>query len=336
ALAGHRVELELRREAPHARRGHGQEVEEERAVVARRQRDHVAAVVVGQAAVDELEVRRLPRHAGPVVDELEVDDLGGVVDDGHSARLQCRRRAVGLAPRAPGPRHRSRRREQRRPAPGRRAPTTTGVGAALTTIAARAVRTVTCSPAAAPSSPATRAATAVTASRGSVGATNATSGTLSTTPDHDSNVPAPARQAARRVSASRLITSGATSRGGAGARAATRVGGIGSGGAEVTIAGAGGGVIVGAAGADLSDSATGSRGGAATGAGGGGARRGGATGAGGGGGVRRGGAAATAGGRSAAAPPGRALAAGTSRGTGSGWNGAGKASSPAIWLGVQP
>src|SRR5204863_104659 len=87
------------------------------------------------------------------------------------------------------------------------------------------------------------------------------------------NVPAPARQAARRVSASRLITSGATSRGGAGARAATRVGGIGSGGAEVTIAGAGGGVIVGAAGADLSDSATGSRGGAATGAGGGGSTR---------------------------------------------------------------
>src|SRR5205085_2225402 len=51
-------------------------------------------------------------------------------------------------------------------APGRRAATTTGVGAALTMIAARAVRTVTCSPAAAPSGPATRGAGGATGGEG--------------------------------------------------------------------------------------------------------------------------------------------------------------------------
>src|SRR5712691_4845619 len=84
-LSGHRVELELRREAAHGQGRDGQEVEEERAVVARRERDHVALAVTGQAPVDVLKVGRLAGHPGAVVDHLEVDDLLRVVDDRHIA-----------------------------------------------------------------------------------------------------------------------------------------------------------------------------------------------------------------------------------------------------------
>ena len=131
-------------------------------------------------------------------------------------------------------------------APGRRAATTTGVGAALTMIAARAVRTVTCSPAAAPSRPATRAATAVTASRDTAGSTNATSGVSSTVPVHASNVPAPARHAASCMSASRPTTSEVAARCGAGAALRAT---IGDGGGGVTTGGGTGAATGGAGGA---------------------------------------------------------------------------------------
>src|SRR5215510_244163 len=84
-LPRHGVELELRGETPHRRGGDRQEVEEERAVVARGQRNHVALARIGQALVDMLEVGRLPGHPWPVVHDLEVDDLLRVVDDRHVA-----------------------------------------------------------------------------------------------------------------------------------------------------------------------------------------------------------------------------------------------------------
>src|SRR5215468_5152465 len=93
-LPRHGVELELRGEAPHRRGGNGQEVEEERAVVARGQRDHVALARVGQALVDVLEVGRLPGHPRPIVHDLEVDDLLRVVDDRHVAPQAAPRRAA--------------------------------------------------------------------------------------------------------------------------------------------------------------------------------------------------------------------------------------------------
>ena len=61
----------------------GQEVEEERALRLRGQRDHLAAVVLRDLAEDPLQVRRLPAQTGTVVDDLAVDLLGHVVDVGH-------------------------------------------------------------------------------------------------------------------------------------------------------------------------------------------------------------------------------------------------------------
>src|SRR5439155_812183 len=81
--AGHRVELELGHEVSHRHRRHGQEVEEERPLVPGGERDQVAAVRVGQAAVDVLQVRRLADDARAVVDDLEADLPLRVVDDGH-------------------------------------------------------------------------------------------------------------------------------------------------------------------------------------------------------------------------------------------------------------
>src|ERR1700675_1535673 len=73
-LPGHRVELELGREAPHGQRGDGQEVEKKRPVVTGRERDHRALAPVRQALVDVLEVGGLPGQSRPVVDHLEGDD----------------------------------------------------------------------------------------------------------------------------------------------------------------------------------------------------------------------------------------------------------------------
>src|SRR5437867_3764616 len=111
-LPRHRVELELGREAAHGGGGDGEEVEEQGAIVARGQRDHVPLARVGQALVDVLEVRGLSGHPRTVVDHLEVDDLLRVVDDRHdvpqatlsraAVRSTCRRarpgRPVSLPP----------------------------------------------------------------------------------------------------------------------------------------------------------------------------------------------------------------------------------------------
>src|SRR5690349_19920759 len=77
------VELELRYEVPDRHRRDGQEVEEERAVVAGGQRHHVAPVHVGQAPVDVLKVGGLARDPGAVVHDLEADLFLRVVDDRH-------------------------------------------------------------------------------------------------------------------------------------------------------------------------------------------------------------------------------------------------------------
>jgi hypothetical protein len=64
-LARHGVELELGHEAAYGQGGHGQEVEEDGAVVAGGEGDHLALAAVGQRAVDVLQARRLPATPGP-------------------------------------------------------------------------------------------------------------------------------------------------------------------------------------------------------------------------------------------------------------------------------
>ena len=49
----------------------GQEVEEERAVLLRREHRQFAPVLLGDRLVDLLHVRRLAAEGGPVVDDLE-------------------------------------------------------------------------------------------------------------------------------------------------------------------------------------------------------------------------------------------------------------------------
>src|SRR5215467_11184983 len=104
-LARNRVELELGGETAHGGGRDGQEVEEERAVVTRGERDHVPLARLRQALVDVLEVRGFSRHSGAVVHDLEVDDLLRVVDDRHgfpqaslsraAVRSTCRRTSPG-------------------------------------------------------------------------------------------------------------------------------------------------------------------------------------------------------------------------------------------------
>src|SRR3989454_2449166 len=121
-LPRHGVELEPGLEPANRDGRHREKVEVDRAVVAGRQRDHVALVVVGQAAVDVLEVGGLPRETRPVVHDLEVDDLLRVVDDRHGSapheRAQARRRAVQLDPRQARPVDGPAADEHRRPPPG--------------------------------------------------------------------------------------------------------------------------------------------------------------------------------------------------------------------------
>src|SRR5215468_2100003 len=104
-LPRNRVELELGGETAHGGGRDGQEVEEERAVVTRGERDHVPLARLRQALVDVLEVRGFSRHPGAVVHDLEVDDLLCVVDDRHgfpqaslsraAVRSTCRRASPG-------------------------------------------------------------------------------------------------------------------------------------------------------------------------------------------------------------------------------------------------
>ena len=82
-LPGHGVELELRREAGDRAEVERQEVEEQRAVGLRRERDHLAFPVVGNLAVDVMQVRRLSRPTRSVVDDLAGDLARGVVDERH-------------------------------------------------------------------------------------------------------------------------------------------------------------------------------------------------------------------------------------------------------------
>src|SRR5215467_5588508 len=104
-LPRHRIELELGGEPAHGGGGDGQEVEEERTIVARGEGNHVPLAHDGETLVDVLEVRGLPRHSRAVVHDLEVDDLLRVVDDRHglpqaslsraAVRSTCRRASPG-------------------------------------------------------------------------------------------------------------------------------------------------------------------------------------------------------------------------------------------------
>ena len=75
--------MEARLEAADFAQRQRQEVEEERALGLRGQRDHLALRLGTGARVDELQIRGLPAEPGAVVDQLAVDFAGGVVDETH-------------------------------------------------------------------------------------------------------------------------------------------------------------------------------------------------------------------------------------------------------------
>src|SRR5690606_19389076 len=82
-LPGHSVEVEARLEAVHLAEVEGQEVEEQRALVLGSEGDHLTLRLGRHLLVDLLQVRRLARQAGPVVDDLEVDLPDREVDRAH-------------------------------------------------------------------------------------------------------------------------------------------------------------------------------------------------------------------------------------------------------------
>src|SRR4030095_10936546 len=82
-LTRNRVELEARREARDRPEVERKEVEEERAVGLRRERDHRASPVARYLVVDVMQIARLPRPSGAVIDDLAGDLARGVVDEGH-------------------------------------------------------------------------------------------------------------------------------------------------------------------------------------------------------------------------------------------------------------
>src|SRR5262249_54742022 len=86
-LAGDGVEVEAGGEAADGAEVERQEVEEERAVGLGRQRDHLALRLRGGLVVDVLQVGRLAAQPRAVVDDLAVDLLAGVVDEGHLRSL---------------------------------------------------------------------------------------------------------------------------------------------------------------------------------------------------------------------------------------------------------
>src|SRR6185503_5883567 len=98
-LSRHRVELESRGEAGDRAEVERQEVEEERAVRLRRERHHLAFPLLGNMAVDVVQVRRLARASRAIVDDLARDLAGLVVDERHqalpnsAARLRFRSRS---------------------------------------------------------------------------------------------------------------------------------------------------------------------------------------------------------------------------------------------------
>jgi len=68
----------------------GQEVEEQRALLIRCDRDHAPAALGRQPVVQGLQVRRLAAQAGAVVDDLEMDLVRPVVDERQGASLSGR------------------------------------------------------------------------------------------------------------------------------------------------------------------------------------------------------------------------------------------------------
>ena len=62
----------------------GQEVEEERPLGFRRERDQRAAGLGAGLLVDVLEVGRLSAEARPVIDDLAIDLPRRVIDEGHT------------------------------------------------------------------------------------------------------------------------------------------------------------------------------------------------------------------------------------------------------------
>ncbi|MFM1943521.1 MAG: hypothetical protein RI897_2503 [Verrucomicrobiota bacterium] len=84
-LAGDGIELEFCFEALDGHGFDGQEVEEERAVGAGGERDQFALFLGGlDILVDLDEVCGLAAHGGPVIDDLDLQFLGGLIDDCHS------------------------------------------------------------------------------------------------------------------------------------------------------------------------------------------------------------------------------------------------------------
>ena len=83
-LAGDRVEVEAGSKAADLPQRQREEVEEERPLGLRRERDHLPFRVLPGLVVDVLEVGRLPAETRPVVDELAVDLARAVVDEGHA------------------------------------------------------------------------------------------------------------------------------------------------------------------------------------------------------------------------------------------------------------
>ena len=98
-LAGHGVKLELRLEAPDRHRLDWQKIKEERAVGTRRQRDEPALLAVtGLDVVVNLdEIGRLAAHAGAVIDDLDLQLLGSLVNDGHKFDYFCFLRSNSVA-----------------------------------------------------------------------------------------------------------------------------------------------------------------------------------------------------------------------------------------------
>ena len=92
-LTGNRIELETRGEAGDGAKIERQEIEEKRSIGLRREGDHFPFTLFGQLRVDVLQIRRLSRSPGAVVDDLARDFARAVVDDGHSTFFLSGRRA---------------------------------------------------------------------------------------------------------------------------------------------------------------------------------------------------------------------------------------------------
>src|SRR5690606_4664567 len=97
-LPGHGVQVEPGLEAADAPQVHGEEVEEERALRLRGQRDELSAGLRVDPLIYVLEVRGLSAEAGPVVDDLAVDLPARVVDHRHRPPpYSLKRRSISLA-----------------------------------------------------------------------------------------------------------------------------------------------------------------------------------------------------------------------------------------------